>query len=91
LLHIADSIEQMGPVWTYWAFTMERFCGRVQRAIHSRRFPWANIDVHLTAMAQINQLKLLYGPKIAQELSLTAPPKARVEGEFRHIRSGCKE
>ncbi|KAL1701347.1 hypothetical protein EV121DRAFT_212252 [Schizophyllum commune] len=84
LLHIADSIEQMGPVWTYWAFTMERFCGRVQRAIHSRRFPWANIDVHLTAMAQINQLKLLYGPKIAQELSLTAPPKARVEGEFRH-------
>lgn len=20
LLHIADSIEEMGPIWTYWAF-----------------------------------------------------------------------
>ncbi|KAL1684480.1 hypothetical protein GGG16DRAFT_68216, partial [Schizophyllum commune] len=35
LLHIADSIEAMGPVWTYWAFPMERFCGRMQRAVRS--------------------------------------------------------
>ncbi|KAG8746735.1 hypothetical protein FRC11_012618, partial [Ceratobasidium sp. 423] len=27
LLHIADDIENMGPVWAYWAFPMECFCG----------------------------------------------------------------
>ncbi|KAH7903169.1 hypothetical protein BJ138DRAFT_1138781 [Hygrophoropsis aurantiaca] len=33
LAHIADSIEDSGPVWTSWAFPMERFCGRLQAAI----------------------------------------------------------
>ena len=44
LLHIAHDIRQAGPVWVYWAFAMERFCGHLQRAIKSRRFPWSNLD-----------------------------------------------
>ncbi|KAH9911173.1 uncharacterized protein BXZ73DRAFT_57295 [Epithele typhae] len=60
LLHIADSIEDIGPVWTSWAFAMERFCGDLQPAIKSRRFPWACIDNHLLAKAQITQIRLIY-------------------------------
>ena len=60
LLHIADGIEACGPVWTYWAFPMERFCGILQPWIKSRRFPFANLDNHVVAMAQILHIKIRY-------------------------------
>lgn len=47
----------MGPVWTYWAFPMERFCGKLLRCIKSRRHPFANIDSYVTAVAQLDQIK----------------------------------
>jgi len=61
LLHIADSIETMGPVGGYWAFPMERWCGYCSRAIHSRRFPWANIANYVTAAIRLHTIKLCYG------------------------------
>ncbi|KAI4518977.1 hypothetical protein K525DRAFT_171142, partial [Schizophyllum commune Loenen D] len=66
LLHIADSIEAMGPVWTYWAFPMERYCGKLQRMMRSRRFPWSNLDAQVLANAQLDHIKLRYN--IDQEL-----------------------
>ncbi|KAI0694856.1 hypothetical protein C8Q76DRAFT_634372 [Earliella scabrosa] len=71
LLHIADSIEAIGPVWAYWAFPMERFCGQLQPAIKSRRFPWASIENHLIGLARITQVKLLYN--MHDELVLRPP------------------
>lgn len=53
LLHIADGIEYMGPVWVYWAFAMERFCGKMARNIKSRRFPYANLDNRILTQAQL--------------------------------------
>jgi hypothetical protein len=35
LLHIASSIREMGPVWAYWAFPMERYCGDILPNIRS--------------------------------------------------------
>ncbi|KAF8599811.1 hypothetical protein BDV93DRAFT_411994, partial [Ceratobasidium sp. AG-I] len=61
LLHIADEIEDMGPVWCYWAFPMECFCGALARAGKSRRFPWASLNRHVLEVAQLSQLKLIYG------------------------------
>ncbi|KAJ7787859.1 hypothetical protein B0H14DRAFT_2399057, partial [Mycena olivaceomarginata] len=61
LLHIADGIEAAGPVWAYWAFPMERFCGRLQPCIKSRRFPFASIDGHVVAMAQLAIIKVKHG------------------------------
>ncbi|KAJ7055137.1 hypothetical protein C8F01DRAFT_1321841, partial [Mycena amicta] len=61
LLHIADGIESVGPVWTYWAFPMERFCGRLQPYIKNRRFPFASLDGHVVAFAQLEVIKLKYG------------------------------
>jgi len=60
LLHLADGIEACGPVWAYWAFPMERFCGILQPWIKSRRFPFANLDNHVVAMAQISHIKIRY-------------------------------
>ncbi|KII93390.1 hypothetical protein PLICRDRAFT_69550, partial [Plicaturopsis crispa FD-325 SS-3] len=60
LLHIADSIEFSGPMWASWAFPMERFCGLLQPAIRSRRFPWASIDEHVVATARLSHIKIKY-------------------------------
>jgi hypothetical protein len=60
LLHIADSIQFMGPVWTYWAFPMERFCGRLKNVVTSRRFPWARLDNHVCACAHLDAVRMLY-------------------------------
>ncbi|QRV97963.1 Transposase family Tnp2 protein [Ceratobasidium sp. AG-Ba] len=61
LLHIADDIEAMGPVWCYWAFPMERLCGSLLRANKSRRFPYSSLDHRVLQIAQLAQLKLIYG------------------------------
>lgn len=79
LLHIADGIKFCGPVWCYWAFPMERYCGSLQPGIRSRRFPWASIDRYVTETAQLTQIKTVYN--VAQELSLTGP-HANAQGSF---------
>ena len=86
LLHISDSIEEMGPVWAYWAFPMERFCGRVQRHVKSRRFPFASIDTFVVAEARLSHLGMTYN--MQQELSLKQPRDGQLRGEVRV--EGCK-
>jgi hypothetical protein len=71
LLHIADSIKATFPLWCYWAFPMEHYCGVLQPAIQSRHFPYVSIDQYIVKDAQITQLKVVYN--MAQELSLHAP------------------
>lgn len=71
LLHIADSIEFAGPVWAYWAFAMERFCGRLGRAIKSRRHPDASMNTWMLATARLAQAGLRYD--MVEELKLTRP------------------
>ncbi|KAJ1300030.1 hypothetical protein OPQ81_011150 [Rhizoctonia solani] len=53
LLHVADSIEYMGPVWCYWAFPMERFCSFIVNSVKSRRYPYANIDERVLNRARL--------------------------------------
>ncbi|KAF5319954.1 hypothetical protein D9611_011078 [Ephemerocybe angulata] len=61
LLHVADGIEDMGPVWTNWAFPTERFCGKLGRTIKSRRFPFANLDNQVLVRAQLQAISNMYG------------------------------
>lgn len=58
----------MGPVWAYWAFPMERFCGAIARANKSRRYPYSSINRHVLQSAQLSQIKLTYG--MTEELDL---------------------
>lgn len=43
-LHLVDLMEKSGPLIFYWCFVMERFCGRLSRAITSCRFPYPSLD-----------------------------------------------
>ncbi|KAG6847183.1 hypothetical protein H0H93_009630 [Arthromyces matolae] len=79
LLHIADSIKFAGPVWCYWAFPMERYCGQLQPAIKSRRFPYASLDRRVTETAQLSQIKVIYDVSAALSLS---PPRGQIPGSF---------
>jgi hypothetical protein len=81
LLHIADSIVAMGPVWCYWAFPMERYCGALQPAIQSRRFPYASIDRYVTENAQLTQIGVNYN--ISEELALR-PPRDGIQGSYKN-------
>jgi hypothetical protein len=74
LLHIADDIEAMGPVWCYWAFPMERFCGSLLPAIKSRRHPFSSIDARTRDLAALSMIKMIYQPeglRLNQHLSDT--------------------
>jgi hypothetical protein len=79
LLHIADSIEAAGPMWAYWAFPMERYCGSLVPAIRSRRFPFPSIDRYVTEVAQLVQIKMNH--HLHEILALRAP-KLDVPGLF---------
>ncbi|KIJ69616.1 hypothetical protein HYDPIDRAFT_106255 [Hydnomerulius pinastri MD-312] len=81
LLHIADSIEMTGPVWTSWAFPMERFCGRLQPAIKSRRRPDACLARYVGEEAQLTHIGLIH--HMTEELALCRPAKDQVLGELR--------
>jgi hypothetical protein len=82
LLHVVDGIEAAGPVWTYWAFPTERFCGRLLPEIRSRRHPFSNIDNFVVASAKLSQIKTMYN--LDEELSLR-PRKAEVlRSSFSH-------
>ena len=83
LLHIAGSIKAIGPVWCYWAFPMERFCGSLQSAIRSRRYPYASLDRYITESSQLRQIANLYD--IASVLALRPPPELTVRGAFSHM------
>ncbi|KDN38557.1 hypothetical protein RSAG8_09446, partial [Rhizoctonia solani AG-8 WAC10335] len=79
LLHIADGIEAMGPVWCYWAFPMERFCGSLLPAIKSRRHPFVNIDRRVQDLAMLYHIQQVY----SIDLSLSR--------RRRHIASGQRD
>ncbi|EPS93333.1 hypothetical protein FOMPIDRAFT_1136369, partial [Fomitopsis schrenkii] len=79
LLHIADYIKAAGPVWASWAFPMELFCGRLQPAIRSRCFPYANMDRHVLAVARLDHIKKVYS---ADELLALRCPKVDQATEF---------
>jgi hypothetical protein len=76
----------MGPPWAYWAFPMERFCGKIMRCIKSRRHPFANIDSHITAIAQLDQIKNRYN---AHEQLALLPQKVGNSREFAFEECKC--
>ncbi|KAJ3745231.1 hypothetical protein EV360DRAFT_57488 [Lentinula raphanica] len=83
LLHIPDALEEIGPVWTHWAFPTERYCGRLQPAIQSRRHPFVAIDNYIVLQAQLSQIKLIYG--VEEELSLKIPRSLLPARHFAHV------
>lgn len=76
LLHIADTIERIGPVWAWWSFPIERQCGRLQRHITSKHHPFVNLDNYITLANQFKTAKLIYNIS-DKDLSLDGPAKKK--------------
>jgi hypothetical protein len=81
LLHIADMIERIGPVWAWWSFPIERQCGHLQRQITSKQHPFVNLDNYITLVAQLKNAKLIYNVA-DKDLSLERPTQKKVALEL---------
>ncbi|EJU02095.1 hypothetical protein DACRYDRAFT_51660, partial [Dacryopinax primogenitus] len=77
LLHLADCMQNSGPLWASWAFPMERFCGKVQRTITGRLNPYPGID---WCILQCCQWEILH-PKFLRQLR-------GMRGNMKEIREG---
>ena len=81
LLHIADAVERIGPVWAWWSFPIERQCGRLCRHIHNQRFPFTNLDNHIMLAAQLKTVMMIYNIT-KTDLSLERPKKKKLGYEL---------
>jgi hypothetical protein len=66
-----------GPVWATWAFPMERYCGKLQRAVKGRRYVWASIDNWVLRTAQAAHIRFRYNLTPA-DTRFAPPPSSRV-------------
>ena len=87
LLHLADCIKGWGPVWCYWSYPMERFCGHLKRGgAASKRFPYKSLDHYLFDWTTLWHLGAIYN--IRDMLKLEGKQKTR-KNENRLEIPGC--
>jgi hypothetical protein len=60
LLHLADDIRRAGPVWCYWAFAMERYCGLLANSGKSRRDPFISLSRRIRDIEELKLISLKY-------------------------------
>ena len=85
--YLPGKCRTAGPVWIYWAFSMERFCGWLLPEIHSRCHPFSNIDNFVDAFARLSQIKIVYN--LDEELSLHPKKAEGLRGSFSHPSCMC--
>lgn len=59
-LHIPDMIRRTGPVWGYWTWVMERFCGLLSRAVTSRKHPYASLNRRIREIQTLHAVRNIY-------------------------------
>ncbi|CAE7227515.1 unnamed protein product, partial [Rhizoctonia solani] len=60
LLHMPHTIRKAGPLWTSWAFVMERFCGFLLPAVKNRTRPYEHLDNFVQRRAQMQIVSSKY-------------------------------
>ena len=76
LLHLADCIEGWGPVWCYWSYPMERFCGHLKHGgAASKRFPYKSLDHYVFDWSILWHLGAVHN--LHSSLKLNRKQKAR--------------
>ncbi|KAF9237742.1 hypothetical protein BU15DRAFT_88589 [Melanogaster broomeanus] len=60
LLHVAQDIENCGPVWVHWTFFLERYCQLLKTSLRSRRHPWSNLARKVLHVAYLTQINIKY-------------------------------
>ncbi|TFK95252.1 hypothetical protein BDV98DRAFT_482962, partial [Pterulicium gracile] len=60
LLYIAQDIQNMGPLWVYWCFVMQRYCGSLLPSVKSKKHPETCLANCIRDLAQNSHIKLIY-------------------------------
>ncbi|KAG8994297.1 hypothetical protein FRB90_000459 [Tulasnella sp. 427] len=60
VLHIPEDIRRSGPLWTAWAFIMERICSLTVRAVKSRLNPFGSLNQYFKRVAQLTHIRNKY-------------------------------
>ncbi|KAF8583147.1 hypothetical protein K439DRAFT_1349322 [Ramaria rubella] len=68
LLHILLDIQRTGPVWVYWTFVIERFCGCLLEAMKSHSKPYTALSTRMLHQSQLLQIQLWFS--LHEELNL---------------------
>jgi hypothetical protein len=87
LLHIPNDIRAAAPTWATWTFYIERFCGILQRGLHSRRNPAENMDKRVLHMAYLSQLGVKYD--LDEELSAIEDRRSDEIKRGESVLEGC--
>ncbi|KAI8831730.1 hypothetical protein BC829DRAFT_366105, partial [Chytridium lagenaria] len=61
LLHVADCIRMIGPMWAYWQYPTERVCGLLLPLIKSKVFAYENVSRACLTWMQLNSLLFVRG------------------------------
>lgn len=56
VLHIVKGIRKAAPVWALWTFIVERYCGRLAKAVTSRQHPYAVMNRHILETAHLQAI-----------------------------------
>lgn len=75
LLHVADDALNLGPVWVFWCFLMERFCGSLVAEARSRSNPYPAISTLTLQRSQLQHIFWKY-PGIGKKIQW--PPSVSV-------------
>ncbi|KAL1914421.1 uncharacterized protein VTP21DRAFT_8939 [Calcarisporiella thermophila] len=57
LLHVADSIQDYGPPWSFWQFPMERYCGMLIPLVRSKTHPYVSLTNQVKLREQLNHIQ----------------------------------
>ena len=57
---------------------MERYCGALQPAIRSRRYPYSSLNRYVLDRARLTHIKLLYGLQDALSLRITPKEQGKI-------------
>lgn len=64
---------------------MERYCGALQPAIRSRRFPYASLNRYVLDLARLNQIRLLYNLQATLPLRLTPKEPGKIYNKCKSL------
>lgn len=59
-IHLVDMIENSGPLWAYWTWAMERYCGLLSRAVSSRKHPYSSLNRRILEIQTLHSIRNMY-------------------------------
>lgn len=53
-------IKRSGPLWAYWTWVMERYCGLLARAVSSRKYPYSSLNRRILEIQTLHSVRNMY-------------------------------